>query len=307
MENFLCVLCNEDNNIILHSGQGFKDDLIHVCICKNDGLVFLNPRMTDVEYDAYYKNEYDKKYFDKINILDENRFKNAKDIISRLENENFLDFNNILEIGPGMGFELEFFSKKFYNSDIFAIEKNIECKKRLDSLGVKICNDDLFETEHFNKKFDLIIINHVLEHVTNPIKFLKNIKLKLSDNGVIYIAVPNMFKSFGNLRKYWFRLPHIFYFSSNTLIVILNSVKLKPINIKSGFELYGIFKHGEIEMNKGNIFFKQYSYIKRKLLIQDIKSNIQKLFQFLISLFPKNIPKIVSRMVISANLFKINK
>lgn len=62
MENFLCVLCNEDNNIILHSGQGFKDYLILVCIFKNDGLVFLNPRLTDVEYDAYYKNEYDKKY-----------------------------------------------------------------------------------------------------------------------------------------------------------------------------------------------------------------------------------------------------
>lgn len=179
MENFLCILCNEDNNIILHSGQGFKDDL--------------------------------------------------------------------------------------------------------------------FETEKFNKKFDLIIMNHVLEHVTNPIKFLKNIKLKLSDNGVIYIAVQNMFKSFGNLRKYWFRLPHIFYFSSNTLISILSSVKLKPLNIKSGFELYGIFKYGKIEMNKGNIFFKQYSYIKRKLLIQDIKSNTQKLFQFLISLFPKNIKNIIPK------------
>lgn len=183
--------------------------------------------------------------------------------------------------------------------------KNIECKKRLNSLGVKICNDDLFETEQFNKKFDLIIINHFLEHVTDPIKFLKNIKLKLSDNGIIYIALPNMFKSFGNFRKYLFSLPHIFYFFSNILIAILNSVKLKPIIIKSGFELYGIFKHGEIEMNKGNIFFKQYSYIKRKLFIQGIKSNIQKLFQFLISLFPKNIKKIFPKLVLE-RLYLLN-
>ena len=68
------------------------------------------------------------------------------------------------------------------------------------------------------------------------------ISSKLSAKGVLYIAVPNMMKPFGNLRRYWFRVPHIWYFSTSTLLRITKLVKLKSLTIKDGYELIGIFK-----------------------------------------------------------------
>ena len=41
------------------------------------------------------------------------------------------------------------------------------------------------------KKFDLITLNKVLEHVENPVNFLKNSIKFLKKDGLIYIEVPD--------------------------------------------------------------------------------------------------------------------
>lgn len=41
------------------------------------------------------------------------------------------------------------------------------------------------------KKFDLIVSFETIEHVTNPIKFLENIKSLLSQNGILLLSCPN--------------------------------------------------------------------------------------------------------------------
>lgn len=49
----------------------------------------------------------------------------------------------------------------------------------------------LFENFKTNKKFDTIVMGHVLEHVENPVETLKNAKSWLKENGIIFAAVPN--------------------------------------------------------------------------------------------------------------------
>ena len=49
----------------------------------------------------------------------------------------------------------------------------------------------LFEKFQPDKKFDNIILGHVLEHVDNPVVILKYVKEWLSRNGRIMAAVPN--------------------------------------------------------------------------------------------------------------------
>jgi 2-polyprenyl-3-methyl-5-hydroxy-6-metoxy-1,4-benzoquinol methylase len=40
--------------------------------------------------------------------------------------------------------------------------------------------------------FDVVVMNHVLEHVNNPVTFLKDVLRLLAPGGVVHIAVPNM-------------------------------------------------------------------------------------------------------------------
>ena len=66
--------------------------------------------------------------------------------------------------------------------------------------------------------FDLIRLNHVLEHLNDPVKYLAMIKDWLAPGGVIYVEVPNIeedcrVKSRGNL----FHYGHIWNFNPWTL------------------------------------------------------------------------------------------
>ena len=78
---------------------------------------------------------------------------------------------------------------------------NIKCRKKL---GFEINSSAInFIKENFNFKvvnkiddieddsLNVIISNHCLEHVTNPIKILKDLKQKIKTNGKLIIYVPH--------------------------------------------------------------------------------------------------------------------
>ena len=48
-----------------------------------------------------------------------------------------------------------------------------------------------FENYKSENKYDVILANHVLEHVNSPSKVLNYIKLFLKDEGKVFITVPN--------------------------------------------------------------------------------------------------------------------
>ena len=89
-----------------------------------------------------------------------------------------------------------------------------------------ILNDsiDVRPTEEFANTgvlYDAVYLNHVLEHVENPLELLNNLRLKMKDLGIIYIEVPN----FGSHEQEVLRcnnlhldpLHHLHHFSSQSL------------------------------------------------------------------------------------------
>jgi len=74
---------------------------------------------------------------------------------------------------------------------------------------------------------DLIFMFHVLEHIDNPVKYLKKVKKKLSGSGNLIIEVPNVedilvstYKIKPHLDFYW-EIAHTYYFSKITLGKVL--------------------------------------------------------------------------------------
>lgn len=52
-----CDFCQEDNFEVLRKKD--RNNLnVRTCICKNCGLIYINPRMTKEYYDLYYNYEY---------------------------------------------------------------------------------------------------------------------------------------------------------------------------------------------------------------------------------------------------------
>lgn len=158
---------------------------------------------------------------------------------------------NLLDIGSGLGIFLYSLSKKT-NWKLTGIEPDLNFynfSKRELNLNIK--NVD-FNKKNLEKKYDIITLNKVIEHVKSPDLFLMKTKKLLKKNGFIYIEVPDGIaaqKSKEGKNREEFFLDHLHIFSINSLKNVLVKSKFKVLkieNIKEKSGKYTIFAFAKL-------------------------------------------------------------
>ena len=106
--------------------------------------------------------------------------------------EPFFKGNDVLELGSFKG---DFTARLFpYFSDITCVEASEEA---INEAKIRFGNKvnfyrSLFEDLILPKKYNNIILTHVLEHIDNPVELLKKIKDEwLTEDGKLFIVCPN--------------------------------------------------------------------------------------------------------------------
>ena len=166
---------------------------------------------------------------------------------------------NVLEVGAGCGsFTRDYIDDKINATLTETDNKNFEDLKTnfINSKNIKISNKTIFEIED---KFDTILYLHVLEHIEDDQKELKEIETKLNKGGHLIIMVPrhqklysNFDKSIGHFRRY-----EMNFFEKN--FYNLNRKLLKSLD-SFGYLLYFLNK----------LFFKNEKFpSKFKIFIWD--------------------------------------
>ena len=137
--------------------------------------------------------------------------------------------------------------------------------------------------------YDVVIIISVLEHVTDPVDFLKNLKILLRKKGRIIIECPSINDPLVGLynvqsyKDFYYRAVHINYFNKNHLRKIVNKSGLKLLKVFSVL-VYSLTNHlGWIFNNKGsksandatNVKFENIKYNKK---IQNTLSKLNSLY-----------------------------
>lgn len=90
-----------------------------------------------------------------------------------------------------------------------------------------------FPEELNDKKFDVITMFHVLEHLKNPIEILQSLATLLDENGRIVIEVPNADDALLSLYKntafadftYW--MCHLYLYNNTTLRTLIEKAGMK--------------------------------------------------------------------------------
>ncbi len=83
--------------------------------------------------------------------------------------------------------------------------------------GVTVIERALSDVELPAGRFDVVTANHVIEHLRNPVAALRTLAACLADDGVMYVAVPDVTGRSGYSFER-FHFAHVYNFSPRTLV-----------------------------------------------------------------------------------------
>ena len=152
---------------------------------------------------------------------------------------------DLLDVGSGLSVFI-YGLKKRVKWNLFGIEPDINFVKFSKELNINVMHSNLKSKIFKGKKFDIITLNKVVEHVKDPVKFLKIVNRLLKLNAQIYIEVPDgpsaAASKNGKFSEEFF-VDHINIFSKNSLkrLLSLSNFKIKKlIRIKEKSGKYSI-------------------------------------------------------------------
>ena len=237
-ENTNCIICGADETDLIYKGKGENGFKVNECICKQCGFVYLNPRWSEDTYFKFYQTIYDKywrKYL--ANVPPERDGASYYLPYQRLI-KYFPDFKPtyVLDIGSGNGKKLSYIIERFPEAQYFAIEPSIVYKTEIENRGIRFISNDVNSDwdKNVENKFDLIIMRHTLEHFLDPIRVLAKVKNSISDNGLLYIGVPDAQCEKNRLIDHNFTIVHPYIFSENSISNLLQKCGFEVVEIGNG-------------------------------------------------------------------------
>ena len=195
--------------------------------------------------------------------------KTKKEYLSYISKKINLDkCNNILEIGADNGTFIKLINKKYSHLSIDCVEPNITMHTKLSKYG-----DNVYQSISEipkGKKYDLVILIHVVDHIPNVREFIYSFDEYLEKDSFLYVVVHNeksiLTKLLGKKwPAYCMQHPHIF-----------NPVTIRKLFEDSGYKLFsfintvnifsiGYLIHHFLLLFKVNIKFPNLFNIKLKL------------------------------------------
>jgi len=231
-----CCLCGSDRIKKI-------DSIVNFDKCCDCGYIFVNPRPSKQDIAHYYSK---CENFDNW-LIQENDFDRLSQRRLKIV-RRFKHGGSLLDVGAGVGQFLNS-AKKYFKISGTEVSKNA-IKIAKDKYSINLLKGEVEKWDTQNKKYDVITIFHVLEHVHDPGLLIDKCRSMLKKNGVIIIAVPNDVNKF-------FKLP---------VKRILRILKI------GRFKNYGPFGMEKINLDKksGEIHLSQFT---DKVLVRYFRDN----------------------------------
>jgi 2-polyprenyl-3-methyl-5-hydroxy-6-metoxy-1,4-benzoquinol methylase len=219
-----CRLCDSDD--LYYSTYPSSDDNVKtlgingIYCCRQCGFGWANPLPDPEKLDNFYNSgsywgpssqSHQLQVHNKVQAYFRVKY------LSKLLSRSGIDRHkpiNILDVGAGLG-DIRFALNKIFpdlkiNYDF--IESDSTMANNILLKSESTATRHVKVTELNSDYYDIIFLNHVLEHVSDPIEFLHLFKKSLKKSGLCYVETPNQDHKFkSNV------FPHTLFFSSTSL------------------------------------------------------------------------------------------
>jgi 2-polyprenyl-3-methyl-5-hydroxy-6-metoxy-1,4-benzoquinol methylase len=225
-----CKICKSENIFLYHTFKFFP-----VLGCRECGTLFAEHPPKQERMDEIYGNDYYKgwegmnnrltRYTKSMKVYTFSAYFKLFSKFTHMKNKKLLD------VGCATGYLLE--AAKKMGCDCYGVELSpfgaTEASKKFPG---RIFNGTLEEARYKSESFDIITLTDLIEHVIDPVEFLKEVKRILKPGGFILIVTPDFHSWWAKFMKNkWtnFKEEHLFYFSSKSLKTLAGIVNLKTL------------------------------------------------------------------------------
>lgn len=257
---------------------GLSEQAFTLLRCVGCGLIYLNPRPTPSEIHTYYPSQYYCPHYPLEQLREGKRIDRVfKRLLGWLEKgimEEFYGYPGTRRYGFGrilrrLALYPEYWHLKFSGRDVIPFrgegrildvgcgpgkllrvlrERGWDCygvdfssvvvEHARNNYGLNVELGDLLEVTYKDNFFDVVLFNHSLEHMYNPVGTLKEALRILKPGGLLLIYIPNAgsfeARLFGKWWAAWDVPRHLFHFSKKTMSRLIMNAGFRLVDIKDG-------------------------------------------------------------------------
>jgi len=178
-----CQICSgEKVNFIKKEGQW---DVVE---CRTCSFVYITP-LPDEQFLRHYYQKYlpaDEVRITQWQEMMSDIFQRSLDVI---ENRCNHQKGALLDIGCGYGFFLD--AARQRNWQVFGVEPCEHARAYAKSKSIEVGTANLFDRKYNDATFDVITLFYVLEHLPEPLRYLKEVNRILKPGGLLLARVPH--------------------------------------------------------------------------------------------------------------------
>ena len=226
-----CPICSNPFGDVLHRQEFYLESshplpaAYDVIACRQCGFVYADTAASQEQYDRFYR-DYSK--YETVALatgggatgLDAQRLEEtAADIALQISDKNAA----ILDIGCANGGLLAVLQRKGYRN-LTGLDPAPACVAYVAQQGIRaylggLFSDSTADEASDEQRYDCIILSHVLEHVCDLQKAVRNLLARLKEHGVIYVEVPDSsrYHDYYIVPYYYFDCEHINHFDEHSL------------------------------------------------------------------------------------------
>jgi SAM-dependent methyltransferase len=189
-EIIACVACKSDD-----TNHALKKGNFSYSHCGECGTLYLNPRPTLLEFEAFYQDSESAKYWAEVffpavaEARREKIFRPRVDRLVLLCDEKRISLDRLVDVGAGFGIFLDEWRQKLPGTELLAIEPSTSLSEECRKKGFNVVQSIVENMDSSYEGYaDLVTCFEVLEHVHDPMAFLKHLKRLCRPGGYVFIS-----------------------------------------------------------------------------------------------------------------------